>query len=469
VLLTGEDWNPLEEILRPSFSTREEKEMRNIKSLTIRQVSETNVKMEVKIHGEMEASLGKISRVYSEQEFRDGLISAVQVATSYREDVDKMEYGRKAYAVITNERHSKVTPEELSRKWSIGLQTAKDTLRVTTQKGIRTAIHPMTRRVRVDHLHLHRPRLRGTWYTDTLLSKVKSKLGNTCANVYTQGKFTRAIPMTSRKDAGKSLIEFTDDVGIPERLVTDGATEFTGPHTEFVKEARRMRIMLHTTEQGRKNQNHAAEREIGFLSKRWKLRMTKKKVPKRLWDFGLVYESELLSRMARGDDRRTGYEVVTGQTPDISEWLDFECYDLVWWLERTEKPNITDYTGRLARWLGVSHQVGSNLCYWLIMESGKIIAKTSVEHVTRDDYLQADKKAEIDEFNRRLEESLDDANFVIEGEGEFESMYLDDVEEDENPGVTYMNDANTPLVRNMVIWLQTNDLKKMRKRRSTII
>jgi DNA-binding transcriptional regulator PaaX len=84
-----------------------------------------------------------------------------------------------------------------------------------------------------------------------LLSKVKSKLGNTCTNIYT----------------GKSLIDFTDDVGIPERLVTDGATEFTGRHTEFVKEAHRMRIMLHTTEQGRKNQNHAAEREIGFLAK----------------------------------------------------------------------------------------------------------------------------------------------------------------------------------------------------------
>jgi DNA-binding transcriptional regulator PaaX len=88
--------------------------------------------------------------------------------------------------------------------------------------------------------------------------------------------------MTSRKDAGKSLIDFTDDVGIPERLVTDGATEFNRQHTKFIKEARRMRIMLHTTEQGRKNQNHAAEREIGFLAKRWKLRMMKKKVPKRL-------------------------------------------------------------------------------------------------------------------------------------------------------------------------------------------
>jgi hypothetical protein len=83
--------------------------------------------------------------------------------------------------------------------------------------------------------------------------------------------------MTSRKDAGKSLIDFKDDVGIPERLVTDGATEFTQRHTEFVKEARRMRIMLHTTEQGRKNQNHAAKHEIGFLAKRWKLWMMKKK------------------------------------------------------------------------------------------------------------------------------------------------------------------------------------------------
>ena len=80
----------------------------------------------------------------------------------------------------------------------------------------------------------------------------------------------------------------------------------------------------------------------------------------------------------------------------------------------------------------------------MITETGKIISKTSVEHVTRDDYLQTDKRAEIEEFNRRLEESLDDANFVIEGEGEFESMYLDDIEEDENPGVAYMYDANTP-------------------------
>jgi hypothetical protein len=123
-----------------------------------------------------------------------------------------------------------------------------------------------------------------------------------------------------------------------------------------------MRIKLHTTEQGRKNQNYAAEREIGFLSKRWKLRMRKKKVPKQLWDFGLVYESELLFCMAQGKDLRSGYGEVTGNTPDISEWLDFEFYNLVWWIDRPNKPDVMDEMRRLARWLGVSHRVGLRTC-----------------------------------------------------------------------------------------------------------
>jgi hypothetical protein len=97
----------------------------------------------------------------------------------------------------------------------------------------------------------------------------------------------------------------------------------------------------------------------------------------------------------------------------------------------------------------VSHRVGSDLCYWLITESGNIISKTSVEHVTRDDYLQADKKTEIEEFNRRLDDALDDANFIIDGNGEYDTWYLDDIEdEDLNPGVVRTIDANMPSTEN---------------------
>ena len=105
-----------------------------------------------------------------------------------------------------------------------------------------------------------------------------------------------------------------------------------------------MRIKLHTTEQGRKNQNYTTESEMCLLPRHWKLHMTKKKVLKRLWDFSLVYESKLLCHMAQGTDKRTRYEEVTGQTPDISEWLDFEFCDLVWQLDQPTKPDFTDNT-----------------------------------------------------------------------------------------------------------------------------
>jgi hypothetical protein len=76
-----------------------------------------------------------------------------------------------------------------------------------------------------------------------------------------------------------------------------------------------MQIKLHTAEQGRKNQNHMVESEIGFLLKRLKLQIQKKNVHSWLWDYGLVYEGEWLTRMSHGDDGWSGYEQVTGKTP----------------------------------------------------------------------------------------------------------------------------------------------------------
>ena len=64
--------------------------------------------------------------------------------------------------------------------------------------------------------------------------------------------------------------------------MTDLASELSGQHTDFVKHCRRMRIQINHKKKGRYNQNHAAEREIGFLSERWRRRMAKKSVPRRL-------------------------------------------------------------------------------------------------------------------------------------------------------------------------------------------
>jgi hypothetical protein len=92
----------------------------------------------------------------------------------------------------------------------------------------------------------------------------------------------------------------------------------------------------------------------------------------RLWDYGLIYESNILNRIPRGQQQRTGIEMVTGETPDISEWIDFEFCDRVWYYDQ-KKIEIDSSGRRLARWLGDAHRVGSALCYWLELESGKVM------------------------------------------------------------------------------------------------
>ena len=111
--------------------------------------------MHPEYQGETDITLGQISEVYEAWNFCERLISTVNIATAYREDLDTWEEQWRVSSVISNDRHSAVTPEEVAQKWNIGLETAKKTLKVMTQFGIQTAVHLMTRRLRVDHLHLH--------------------------------------------------------------------------------------------------------------------------------------------------------------------------------------------------------------------------------------------------------------------------------------------------------------------------
>ena len=417
--LTADHWDPENVTLSKVSRSIEENEMRTIGSLTSG-LSKRDIE-----------ALGSADSIYRNAElqyFVDCMISSVKVACATRDDVDKQEeLERKIGRVRSNERHSRVNAENLSRMWNVGLDTAHRTLRVTQQTGTRSATGPLHRMLRIDHLDLHRPRLPGMWFVDTLIAGVKSLTGKTVANVFTQGKYVAVYPLPSRQEAGHSIVDFTDEVGVPQFLMTDQAGEFTGENTEFVKHCRRMRIQLRHKEKGRYNQNHAAEREIGFLSERWRRRMTKKYVPRRLWDFGLVYEAEILSRLSRGRDGRTGYEEVFGQTPNIAEYVDFEFYDLVWWWDKADKMSSTEDPKRLARWLGISHRVGGDMCYWLVTASGKVISKSSVQHVIRDDFSNPSTKAKIDEFDTRLKERLDDRNFQIDLPAGMDSFRLPDV------------------------------------------
>ena len=113
------------------------------------------------------------------------------IATSYREPTQIAFIGAK-------DRHSQVTAEIVARKFRCGLEMAKRALQTTTQRGVRQALHPLHRRYRVNHLDLHRLRL---FHMDTLHSRVQSLGGYKCAQLITNGSFTKVYPMESKESA----------------------------------------------------------------------------------------------------------------------------------------------------------------------------------------------------------------------------------------------------------------------------
>jgi hypothetical protein len=192
---------------------------------------------------------------------------------------------------------------------------------------------PLSRRYRTDRFYQPR-RLKDDFYTDTAISKTLSINGNKYAQIFSNTRnFVAVYPMEKKSMAGDALKEFTQDYGIMNRLYSDGSREQTGAKTTFVKTAKKMHIELRVSEPQRPEQNRA-EGTIRELKKRWFRIMHQKSVPKRVWDFGLVYASEIMQRSTNtiyGLHGRTPLEELTGETPDISEYLDFGFYDWCWY------------------------------------------------------------------------------------------------------------------------------------------
>ena len=83
-------------------------------------------------------------------------------------------------------------------------------------------------------------------------------------------------------------------------------------------------------------------------------------------------------------DGRPTLENLTGATVDISEYLDFDFYDPVWYWETLRGGKGEDLPGR---WLSISHMVVASMCYWLLNEQGNVVLRSTVQHVTNEDIL----------------------------------------------------------------------------------
>ena len=78
----------------------------------------------------------------------------------------------------------------------------------------------------------------------------------------------------------------------------------------------------------------------------------------------------------------TSYELVTGNTPGISEYVECDWYQPVWYFETNEFPEDHRLLGH---WIGVAHCIGQAMCYWILPESGVPVARTKIQSLTVDE------------------------------------------------------------------------------------
>ena len=150
--------------------------------------------------------------------------------------------------------------------------------------------------------------------------------------------------------------------------------------------------------------------------------------------FGFVHEARLMRYLPRARHGRSAYEAVFGYTPDISEDVDFGFYDIVWWYDDVAK----DDTQRVGRWLGPSNRVGNDLTYWILTEHGNVNARSTVQHVTLEDWTNPDKRVKIQQFNEAIRQRLDPKSHYVQHEGVVHGMYLQD--EEEQPAMLQLED-----------------------------
>ena len=101
------------------------------------------------------------------------------------------------YGTYTDKHHHVLSSDILVKKVGIGLNKASKNLEYKTQEIVRSIIKPLTWQYRTGFLSRMFSRLNLRFYTDTLFSKDKSIVGNTCTQIFTDENFISITSMIS--------------------------------------------------------------------------------------------------------------------------------------------------------------------------------------------------------------------------------------------------------------------------------
>eukprot|EP00934_Nitzschia_sp_Nitz4_P001810 Nitzschia sp. Nitz4//scaffold191_size41780//52//5493//NITZ4_007461-RA/size41780-processed-gene-0.69-mRNA-1//1//CDS//3329540163//1810//frame0 len=295
-----------------------------------------------------------------------------------------------------------ISAEALSKRWGIGIETAKATLQKTTQRGTRSVLHPsLSRRYKTNDRHLRYRRLPFDLYCDTLKSSVKSRRGNNYAQVYcARNGWKRAYAMEQKSQAKHTLADLFTTSGVPATMIMDGSKEQT--KGEFRKLARESHCHVRTTEPYSPWSN-AAEQAIKELKLGVTRKMRKMCAPLSLWDDCLELEALIQSHTASsvyGNQGETPETLMFGETADISQLCEIGFYD--WVMFRDTIVKFPDTKLVLGRYLGPSMGIGPAMTAKILKANGEVVHRSTYRALTPEERSSSEEKLLRDKFDAQI-------------------------------------------------------------------
>lgn len=245
-------------------------------------------------------------------------------------------------------------------------------------------------------------------FTDTLESKTISwHRQNRYAQVFaTRFGWVRVYPMKKKSDAHEGLSLMAQRDGVPPTIVMDGSKEQT--LGEFRRKAREMGTHLRQTEPYSPWQNitEGTIREVKRGSRR---KMAKTKCPEKLWDHCLELEAYIRSNTALNSYELQGEvpeTLLSGQTSDISPFIECGFYDWVkWWRTTAQFPEPTEVLGR---WLGPAIDIGPAMTSKILIDNGQVLYLSTFRPCTPDELQDPTEQKLRDAFDLKIHNKLCD-------------------------------------------------------------
>ena len=310
--------------------------------------------------------------------------------------------------------------EGLARKWKIPLRQAEQTLRVTTQRGVRHIANPaISRRYKTNDRMLRYNRVPHTVFTDTLKSTVKSKRQNEFAQVYcTDFGWTRAYPMRLESEAHHTVSKLFKDIGVPNKMVMDNAkTQIKG---EFRKKTKQADCSVRSIEPHSPFSN-AAEGAIRELKRATGRDLTASGAPKRLWDDCMELRGLIRSHTALDIWQLQGQvpqTLMTGQTADISQLFELEWYE--WVLYHNSEVKFPNDKLCLGRYLGPAMDVGPAMTAKILMPNGNTVYRSTYRGLTSEEFDDPVYIRRMKAFDTQVAEALGPSTDIGDLVTEFE-------------------------------------------------